>query len=155
NNGIQNVNILVINDGDNNRYFCKSKGVSKEVYSSIEDPFNKRVYSVNSEIKKKDEDMLISPMNRMIRDNGIKIMNMYLGDFRNIAVKSLLSKYIVNTDITDLQFISNNSSEYSKDIVTKGYTEIKNLCYYDSVLFVDSNVFPDLGNKDNYQENII
>ena len=155
NSGIQNVNILVINDGDNNRYFRKSKDISKEIYSSIEDPFNKRVYSVNSEIKKKNEDMLISPMNRMIRDNGIKIMNMYLGDFRNIDIKSLLSKYIINTDIIDLQFISNNSSEYSKDIGTKGYTEIKNLCYYDSVLFVDSNVFPDLGNKDNYKENII
>lgn len=155
NSGIQNVNILVINDGDNNRYFRKSKDISKEIYSSIEDPFNKRVYSVNSEIKKKNEDMLISPMNRMIRDNGIKIMNMYLGDFRNIDIKSLLSKYIINTDIIDLQFISNNSSEYSKDIGTKGYTEIKNLCYYDIVLFVDSNVFPDLGNKDNYKENII
>lgn len=155
NNGIQNVNILVINDGDNNRYFRKGKNVSKEIYSSIEDPFNKRIYFVNSEIKKKNEDMLISPMNRMIRDNGIKIINMYLGNFRTIEVKSLLSKYIVNTDITDLQFISNNSHAYSKDIVTKGYTEIKNLCYYDSVLFVDSNIFPDLGNKDKYEENII
>lgn len=143
--GIQNVTILVINDGDNNEHFYRDD--SSKFYGSIEDPFSKRVYNINNTIKTQSPNMLISPMNRMIRDNGIKIINMYLNEFLYYPVSDTISEYIKDTDKDNINIIKNNREKYNNEMVTKMYTEVNNLCYYNSVLFVSTNVFPSLGNS--------
>ena len=151
--GIQNVTILVINDGDNNEQFY-SNDISK-FYGSIEDPFTKRVYNINDTVKTQSSNMLISPMNRMIRDSGIKIINMYLGDFLYYPVSDTIDEYIKDTDKDGINIIKNNCGKYNNEMVTKMYTEVNNLCYYNSVLFINMEVFPSLGNSTDNDSNII
>ena len=154
--GIQNVTILIINDGDNNEQFYSDDKSKSSFYGSIEDPFSKRVYTINDTIKMQSSNMLISPMNRMIRDSGIKIINMYLNEFLHYPVSDTISDYIEDTDKDDINIIKNNSDKYNNEMVTKMYTEVNNLCYYNSVLFINTNVFPSLGNsKDNNNTDII
>lgn len=149
--GIQNVTILVINDGDNNeQFYSDNKSKSKSpFYGSIEDPFSKRVYNINDTKKSQSSNMLISPMNRMIRDSGIKIINMYLGDFLYYPVSDTIDEYIKDTDKDGINIIKNNCGKYNNEMVTKMYTEVNNLCYYNSVLFINTNVFPSLGNSED------
>lgn len=147
--GIQNVTILVINDGDNNEHFYSDDNSTSKskFYGSIEDPFSKRVYNINDTIKKQSSNMLISPMNRMIRDSGIKIINMFLDEFLCSPVSETISEYIKDTDKDDINIIKNNPNKYNNEMVTKMYTEVNNLCYYNSVLFINTKVFPNLGNS--------
>lgn len=149
--GIQNVTILVINDGDNNeQFYSDNKSKSKSpFYGSIEDPFTKRVYNINDTVKTQSSNMLISPMNRMIRDSGIKIINMYLGDFLYYPVSDTIDEYIKDTDKDGINIIKNNCGKYNNEMVTKMYTEVNNLCYYNSVLFIKTDVFPSLGNSED------
>lgn len=149
--GIQNVTILVINDGDNNeQFYSDNKSNSKSPsYGSIEDPFSKRVYNINDTKKQQTSNMLISPMNRMIRDSGIKIINMYLNEFLYYPVSDTISEYIKDTDKDGINIIKNNSGKYNNEMVTKMYTEVNNLCYYNSVLFIKTDVFPSLGNSED------
>ena len=149
--GIQNVTILVINDGDNNeQFYSDNKSNSKSpFYGSIEDPFSKRVYNINDTKKRQTSNMLISPMNRMIRDSGIKIINMYLNEFLYYPVSDTISEYIKDTDKDGINIIKNNSGKYNNEMVTKMYTEVNNLCYYNSVLFIKTDVFPNLGNSED------
>lgn len=157
--GIQNVTILIINDGDNNEHFYTDDNIlikDSAFYGSIEDPFSKRVYTINDTVKKQSSNMLISPMNRMIRDNGIKIINMYLNEFQYYPVSDTISEYVKDTDKDDINIISNNRDKYNADMVTKMYTEVNNLCYYNSVLFINTKVFPSIGNSlDNKASDII
>lgn len=150
-NGIQNVTILVINDGDNNeQFYSDNKSNSKSpFYGSIEDPFSKRVYNINDTKKRQTSNMLISPMNRMIRDSGIKIINMYLNEFLYYPVSDTISEYIKDTDKDGINIIKNNGGKYNNEMVTKMYTEVNNLCYYNSVLFIKTDVFPSLGNSED------
>lgn len=156
-NGVQNVTILIINDGDNNEEF---DGIGKmeddNFYGSIEDPYSKRIYNINDNIKKKlSSNMLISPMNRMIRDSGIKIINMYLGDFTYVRASNIIEDYVDNTD-TDTDILSYNKHTYDNNMVTKMYTEINNLCYYNTVLIVNVDAFPDLKETTKlYDSNVI
>ena len=146
--GIQNVTILIINDGDNNEHFYNDENITinnSAFYGSIEDPFSKRVYTINNTVKTQTSNMLISPMNRMIRDNGIKIINMYLNEFQYSPVTDTISEYVKDTDKDDINIIPNNSNKYNDDMVTKMYTEVNNLCYYNSVLFINTKVFPNIG----------
>ena len=153
--GIQNVTILVINDGDNNEQFYSND--SSKFYGSIEDPFTKRVYNINDTVKTQSSNMLISPMNRMIRDSGIKIINMYLGDFLYQPVSDTIDAYIKDTDKDGINIIKNSPDKYNNEMNTKMYTEVNNLCYYNSVLFINMEVFPSLGNStdNNSNSNII
>lgn len=157
--GIQNVTILIINDGDNNEHFYSDDNIiikDSAFYGSIEDPFSKRVYTINDTVKKQSSNMLISPMNRMIRDNGIKIINMYLNEFLYYPVSDTISEYIKDTDKDDINIIPNNRDKYNADMVTKMYTEVNNLCYYNSVLFINTKVFPSIGNSlDDKESDII
>ena len=154
--GIQNVTILVINDGDNNEQFYSDNKSKSSFYGSIEDPFSKRVYNINDTVKTQSLNMLISPMNRMIRDSGIKIINMYLGDFQYYPVSDTIDAYIKDTDKDGINIIKNNPDKHNNEMNTKMHTEVNNLCYYNSVLFINMEVFPSLGDStDNNNSNII
>lgn len=147
NNGIQNVNILAINDGDNNCHFVNPKNGSSNYITSIEDPYTKRIYQVNPENVGRNGG--ISAINKMIRENGIKIYNMFLHNrlSANIDIcKSCTSTYMRDMDVPENFIPEDKLNIMFQHIIKHGKYEINNLCYYDSVIFVDTKIFPKIHN---------
>lgn len=153
--GIQNVNILTINDGDNNCYFLTESGDRYESINSIESPFSRRLYTISSNSNNNNNNrLLVSLINKMTRDDGIKTYNMFLNNnlmYNNgYKIKNCINSYKAYHD-GEFPVIKNNTWKNINEEVTKNLmVEIKNLCFYDSVLFVDVNMFPKLSNKNEF-----
>ena len=141
--GIQNVNILTINDGDNNCYFLNDTNLQQ---LSVEDPFTRRIYDVNP--KNVGKNGILSAINKMVRDNGIKTYNMFLDkDMSTDDIISTTNTYLYSTDIPTRRLPVDVISKLYKDVMAKGMAEIKNLAFYDSVILVDTVIFPTLENE--------
>lgn len=141
--GVQNVSILVINDGDNNCNFDVNGDVN-----SITDPYSKRVYSV---LQNGSSDSIICAINRMSRDNGISVLNIFLGNRmlnKNLSdskLASALKGYIRTHDGQKLNTSNSIMEKYIADMVNHKIIQINNLCYYNKVIFVDDSIFPKAG----------
>lgn len=126
--GIQNAKILIINDGDNNYLFRDAEP------TSIEDPYSRRIYKNES----KDSNGIIASINKMARDNNIDVINIFLGN--RISERSF--EHILNDYMSihgkKLSFTPTLFSDFNK----KKIISIDNLCYYNKVVIVDSEIFP-------------
>jgi hypothetical protein len=143
NRGVQNVNILAINDGDNNCYFLNNAGEDPDAHAySVEDPYSRRIYSVDP--SNCGPTGILSGINKMIRDNGIKIYNMFLSKNLSTDIDNITLSYLRNTDIPDRELSKDRIDIMFSELDKTGKTEVKNLCFYDSVIFVDTKIFPQL-----------
>lgn len=128
NSGIQNVKILIINDGDNNYLFRDAEP------TSIEDPYSRRIYKNES----KDPNGIISSINKMARDNNIDVINIFLGNrISERSFKNILDEYI-SIHGKKLSFTPTLFADFSKTQIIS----IDNLCYYNKVVIVNSSIFP-------------
>lgn len=136
--GIQNVSILVINDGDNN---CELKSNGK--ISSITDPFTKRVYPTLAGSR---GDSLICVINRMARDHGINVLNIFLGNIATNGVesslKSIINEYVSIHDGKKVHVDEKDLKQARDDMISNHMVQFDNLCYYNKVIIVDTAIFP-------------
>lgn len=141
--GVQNVNILTINDGDNNCYFVNDDNNTN--LNVIEDPYSGRIYTSPG-----SKDSLICPINKMIRDNRIKSYNMFLGRrLTHNGLRNVLRSY------QDTHGLSGQSGEsflndeevrvLEKNLKNNNMAAVDNLCFYNRVMFVSTDMYPSIG----------
>lgn len=146
--GTQNVTIMTISDGAN------SDALSSNGFpNAIECPYSKRVYTINSTSNGDRRDLLLSPINRMTREAGIKTFNIFISE----DVDSVFGLYrqvrplCASHDNDDVrEYFKNNYEKLEKplsELMNDGMTKIKNLAYYNEVLFVRASLFPTIGKR--------
>lgn len=138
--GIQNVNILTISDGLNNVYF--NRGVT-----AVQCPYTKRVYKVNEANLVYQDDALLSPMNRMTRDAGIKTFNLFIGDKLHhkreffSMWRNFIPTHDNHNDIDNLRS-RETTDKIEGELKKNGMSVIDNLHYYDKVILASTKIFP-------------
>lgn len=139
--GIQNVKILIINDGDNNSMFKTEASPT-----SIEDPYSKRIYPNEGSTS----DSLLSSINKMARDNNIDTFNLFLGNqMSESKLKSILSDYAHIHGNSKVTFKYSDVSTLYTKLTIDSICNIDNLCYYNKVVIADAYNFPRFNDKSN------
>ena len=124
---LDNVTIMYITDGAGSTWTNNSD----EVVTTVECPFTKRQYDCNMKNTIRC-DRIMSSINRMTRDAGMKVFNLFIGTseprgaFARMDDRDTLYEYTMPRN------------EISPQIV-----EYPNLAYYNKVIYVHRNVFFD------------
>lgn len=143
NQGIQNVTSLIINDGDNNEVFFDDIGNEINV---IEDPYTKRIY-YDDKLNCKS---LMSPINRMSRDNKINTLNLFLGEVHKNSdpiefLTEIISMYQDSTPgiqkVSKAHIENKIRSDYMKKFNKDKIIDIKNLMHYNNVFIANASMY--------------
>ena len=148
--GTQNVTIMTISDGGNTDSF-PTFNEEMPVHNTVECPFTKRVYNVNTSQTTCNpngyhKSLLLSPINRMTREAGIKTFNLFLIDevFSGRHFRHMTNSMVYAHDNNNVYNVLRDADleRYTEELNTEGMTSIENLSYYNKVIYADQNMFP-------------
>lgn len=143
---IQNMNIVFITDGDDVD--------SDVVANTIVDPFSNREYSYATRNEKTYNyhcrEVLLSTVNKMIRDSNIKICNIYIDRFETKTRSSKLENRCTGFIRTKRRSHENWDPNLDRAVVEKMAAELRksdtfsinNFMYYNTFIVVNSTAFP-------------
>lgn len=153
--GTQNVTIMTISDGGNTDSF-PTFSEEMPLHNTVECPFTKRVYSVNANHATRNPDgyyknLLLSPINRMTREAGIKTFNLFLIDKVHSGrhFKHMTNSMVYAHDNNNVYNVLRDADleRYAKELNAEGMSSIENLSYYNKVIYADQNMFPKIVGK--------
>lgn len=131
---VTNMSIMYITDGDGDRMRCNRTGYT--TLTGITNPANGRFYR-----GKADGTCQMSFVNRMIRDDGIKIFNVYID-----ANTHTPTSFVKRNDDRDEAYLAPGLTNFS----SAGICSVPGAAFYNSVIFVQSKAMADI--KVNYQQ---
>ena len=143
---LENVTIMYITDGAGSGINVRDQ-IASGYANSVVCPFSGRRYDT----PKGDSTGIISPINRMIRDHGLKIMNLFIAD--QSLTRSAADFYHSNDDRQTSTSYSNRAQFDAETLTIPGIDHkfsgkntgievIDGLACYNKVIFASRNVFP-------------
>ena len=133
---LQNVTIMYVTDGDGAQLYGQNSENTRRAGGTIVCPFTKRQYDVRNYGKGTSYQAQLSPINRMCRDAGLKVFNVFIGS--ETQMNALLPRMHDDSDVKLTDF---------KRTTESGFVSFENFAYYNRFVVASKQAFPTLSRE--------